>query len=75
MKRFGSYLLFIGIGSMILAFTGYEFRVLMWIENWGTTTGWLIRGGIALLGGVMWMFGGDKDKEEAPATEEQSTAD
>jgi hypothetical protein len=57
MKNIGLYLVIFGIGSMIMNQFGYEFRLLMWIDNWGETVGWAIRGGAAVIGAVLWFVG------------------
>ena len=55
MKKLGTYLLIAGIGSILLNQFGYEFRLLMWIDNWGEAIGWSIRGG-AVVAGALLMF-------------------
>ena len=57
MKNVGYALLFFGIGSTALFFLGYEFRILSWIDNWGETTGWAIRGAMIVLGVILAFFG------------------
>ena len=49
MKRFGLILFTLGAASSIIQFFGREFVVLIWIDLWGTTVGWIIR--IALMVG------------------------
>lgn len=56
MKSFGSLLMFFGIGSIVLNFVGYEFSLLMWIDNWGETVGWAIRGGMIAIGAGLYFF-------------------
>ena len=46
MKNIGGLLVFFGIGSIVLHFLGMEFRLLSWIDNWGETVGWGIKGGM-----------------------------
>ncbi len=48
---------FFGIGSAVLYFLNVEFIVLMWIDMWGPTTGWIIRGALAVVGGILWLVG------------------
>lgn len=57
MKTIGGYLFFFGLGSIILNMLGYEFRLLMWIDNWGTGVGWGIRLVLVVGGGVLWLLG------------------
>lgn len=65
MKSIGMYLMFFGIGSIVLNQIGYEFSILMWIDNWGETVGWAIRGGAAAAGAAIWFFAPAPAEEEA----------
>lgn len=73
MRSIGSFLLFLGVGSVILQFIGYEFKLLMWINNWGETAGWIIRGVMIVAGGaIMFMNSSDEeDGDEESHHEEQ----
>lgn len=73
MRSIGSLLLFLGAGSVVLHFIGYEFRLLMWIDNWGETTGWIIRGAMIVAGGAMMFFSKpeEDDGEEEGRQEQQ----
>jgi hypothetical protein len=53
---------FFGVGSIILNFLNMGFRILSWIDNWGVTVGWLIRIGLAVVGGGLWFFGKNQEK-------------
>lgn len=55
MKELGLGLLLIGIISLVLPCLGMKFMFLTWIEQWGATASLLIRGGITLLGLVLWL--------------------
>lgn len=63
MKEVAGALLFFGIGSIVLNFVGYEFMLLSWIDNWGTTVGWGIKGAMIVIGGILYVVsmksGGD----------------
>ncbi len=61
MKRIGYFIALLGASSIILNFFDYEFRYLMWVENWGETVGWIIRIGLIVLGAVL-VFAGSKQK-------------
>jgi hypothetical protein len=50
MRQVGIWLMVFGLGSMALYFFGMEFKLLMWIDTWGTNVGWAIRGGLAAVG-------------------------
>jgi hypothetical protein len=54
MKELGLGLLLVGLVSLVLPFLGMKFMFLTWIEQWGSTVAWLIRGGILLLGAILW---------------------
>jgi hypothetical protein len=57
MKELGLGLLIIGAISLVLPFVNpnLHYVFLTWIENWGHTMAWVIRGGITLLGLVLWL--------------------
>lgn len=57
MRFFGILLLIIGFLSIIFHFLDMNFIFLNWIDKWGTQTGWIIRGGITLLGIILWLVG------------------
>jgi hypothetical protein len=57
MKSIGGTIFFLAVGSVVLHFLNMEFMLLSWVDNWGATTGWVIRGALAVLGGVMWLAG------------------
>lgn len=65
MRTLGGYLLFFGIGSIIINLLGREFIILMWIDNWGTEVGWGIRVGMIVLGLLFLLIGA---REESVAT-------
>lgn len=56
MKTVGGYLFFFGAGSIALDFVGMEFILMSWIDNWGSSVGWSIRIGMAVVGGAMWLL-------------------
>jgi len=56
-KSIGGFLFVMGVGSAILTYFGYEFRLLMWIDTWGPQAGWAIRGAMAAVGAVLWFIG------------------
>ncbi|QHI35536.1 hypothetical protein IMCC3317_08820 [Kordia antarctica] len=57
MKTIGMYLAIFGIGSIILSFMNMQFTLLMWIDNWGETTGWAIRIGMTFVGAILFFIG------------------
>jgi hypothetical protein len=60
MQKIGFYLMFFGIGSIILNFFGLEFQILMWLGE--GYTGRLIIAGVGLL---LIILGNSKDSEES----------
>ncbi len=65
MKKLGGYLMFFGIGSIVLSFLNMQFIILSWIDTWGSSVGWGIR--IALIVGGAALFLVGKKNETAAA--------
>jgi hypothetical protein len=61
MKELGLGLLLIGLVSLVLPLLGLKFMFLSWIEQWGPAVAWGIRGGITLLGLVLWFTFRNRD--------------
>ncbi|MDH5681352.1 MAG: TerB family tellurite resistance protein [Spirochaetota bacterium] len=57
MLNIGGYLIFFGLGSMILNAVGYEFVIISWIDSWGESIGWGIRVGLVAVGAVVGGYG------------------
>jgi hypothetical protein len=57
MRGFGYTLLLFAIGSALLPLVGVQFILMMWVDMWGTTIGWVIRGAMAVLGIVLVVVG------------------
>jgi len=53
MRSFGFLLIVMGIGSFILKTLDMEFRLLLWVDTWGTDTGNIIRIAAAAVGAVL----------------------
>lgn len=53
MANVGFWLLILGLGSFGINYFGYEFKLLMWVDQWGDTTGTMIRLGCAALGLIL----------------------
>ncbi|PWK52876.1 hypothetical protein [Pleionea mediterranea] len=69
MKSIGIYLVIAGIGSILLNQFGYEFKLLMWIDNWGETIGWLIRGSAIVVGAGLFFIGNKQASTESQPAE------
>lgn len=54
MQGIGSLLFLGGIISTVLYFINMELMLLMWIDNWGETTGWIIRIAMIIVGAALW---------------------
>ena len=65
MKKWGGYLFFFGVGSIVLYFLHLQFILLAWIDMWGMTVGWTIRSGLAVVGAAMWLLGREPESEAA----------
>lgn len=70
MKNIGSLLLLFGIGSIVLNLVGYEFKLLMWVDNWGETVGWAIRGAMIVAGAALFFLAPSAESEEEEKTAE-----
>lgn len=66
MRSIGSYMAIFGIISSVLYFFDYNLSILTWIDNWGETVGWLIRGGLIVVGAILFFVGKGDEEEEAP---------
>jgi len=55
MKELGLGLFLIGLIALILPLLGMQFMFATWIEQWGTTVAWLIRGGVTLVGLILYL--------------------
>ena len=65
MRNTGSTLLFLGIGSIVLNYINMQFIILSWIDMWGPTVGWAIRGAMILVGAILFLAGGKKEEAQA----------
>lgn len=51
----GSFLASAGVFSIVLYFMDFNLRILLWIDLWGDVVGWMIRGGMVVLGAGLWL--------------------
>ncbi|XDD50374.1 hypothetical protein AB3N59_00715 [Leptospira sp. WS92.C1] len=56
-SSFGAFLSFAGVVSSALSFFNYNLKILIWIDNWGVTTGWAIRAGLVAVGIALYFLG------------------
>lgn len=47
---FGGAAALFGFASIVLSFFDYNLRILMWIDVWGETIGWVIRISLIVVG-------------------------
>lgn len=67
MKSFGGLLFILGLGSFLLNYFNYEFKLLAWIDTWGPSVGIAIRAGLVVVGAALWLIGNKREKA-APAS-------
>lgn len=61
MKSLGSTLFILGLGSIVLNLIHVEFLLLIWVDMWGPTVGWIIR--IVMIAvGAAWFFGAEEER-------------
>ncbi len=65
MGQIGGLMFFFGLASIVLYFLNYELTLLMWIDMWGETVAWVIRIGLLVAGGALWLFDRSNDSERA----------
>ncbi len=46
-----------GIASSVLYFNGYNIRLLLWVDQWGMTAGWIIRIVLIVAGAGLYIYG------------------
>ena len=62
MKSIGGFLALAGVLSIALHFIGWNLKILMWIDNWGTPAGWAIRIGLIVVGAIVYLIGSKMEK-------------
>ena len=61
MKELGLGLLLVGLLSLGLPLLGMKSMLLSWADQWGTAASWGIRGGITLLGLILYLAYRNRD--------------
>lgn len=64
MRSLGIWIIILTIGSAILPYIGMQFILLSWVDAWGPSIGWMIRGGLLVLGGLMLVAAGSGAKTQ-----------
>lgn len=67
MKSIGMYMAIAGIASIVLHFLGRNLVILMWIDMWGETMGWVIRIGFIVVGAILFFTMPSHEEEEVIA--------
>jgi hypothetical protein len=70
MKGIGGFLALAGVISIVLHFIGYNLRILIWIDRWGTGVGWGIRIGLVVVGGILFLVGVMRSPDEPPTEQD-----
>lgn len=66
MKSLGMWMAIFGAGSFVLNMMGREFTLLAWIDNWGPTVGTSIRGGLIVVGVILFVLGMKQEGSAEP---------
>ena len=56
MKSIGMYMAYAGLFSVGFNFLDRELSILGWIDMWGDTIGWVIRIGLIVVGGALFLM-------------------
>ena len=56
MKSIGMYMALAGLFSVGFNFLDRELSILGWIDMWGDTIGWVIRIGLIVVGGALFLM-------------------
>lgn len=56
MGQIGGLMFFLGLVSAGMHFLGREVALLIWIDSWGDSIGWVIRGGLIIVGAGLWLM-------------------
>lgn len=75
MQGFGGFLILMGAGSFVLNLLGMEFRLLSWIDMWGSTVGIAIRIGMIVVGAALIFLGMRAEEKHAASQDEDLSRD
>ena len=62
MKQWGISFIIFAIGSLLLPMLGVQFIIMAWVDLWGPTIGYIIRGVMLVAGIAMLVLGSDSDE-------------
>ncbi len=63
MRFWGGLIMAFGILSGVVSLMDMHFIFLKWIENWGSGVAWAIRGGMVVIGLIMYIAGKPTEEE------------
>ncbi|MBV7532138.1 hypothetical protein [Chitinophaga sp. sic0106] len=63
MQRIGSFLVIIGLLSIVAGFFNHVPKILMWIYKWGEPTAWAIKIGLIVVGAVVYLMSAKGSEE------------
>lgn len=69
MKTIGTYLSLAGVISCVLLLMDRNLSILMWIDNWGETMGWVIRIAFIVVGLILFFLGKSNEEDELQVEE------
>ncbi len=72
MGTIGMYMAIAGVASIVLHFLGMNLAILVWIDMWGPTMGWVIRIGLIVVGVLLLIAGGRGEEVPNQQTESDS---
>lgn len=56
MKKFGLFLALFGFLFSLLSLSGFNTILVTWLDSWGESFGWAVRGSAILLGTLIYSF-------------------
>ncbi len=60
MRKVASFLVLVGLLSIVAGYFDHVPKVLIWIYQWGETTAWAIKIGLIVLGVVLYLLSGKR---------------
>ncbi|NSL85293.1 hypothetical protein [Chitinophaga solisilvae] len=62
MQKLGSFLVIIGLLSIVAGFFNYVPKILIWIYKWGDGAAWGIKIGLIVVGALCYMLSAKTEK-------------
>lgn len=67
MKSLGMWMVILGLGSFLLSFANMDFILVSWMDNWGASTGVVLRIALAVVGAILWLVARKREGAATPA--------